>query len=219
MPGRAAPRRLALLTALALAGCGGASRAPNRRATTSHPRASEQTAAPEAPLSAGAFRPSDAVTVLTSECDERSEDDDCDGRDDDCDGHIDQGCGLAAGDLQITVAWSTGADIDLYVIEPAGDTLSFQRRRSTTGGRVDAVGRGRCGDGEIHPRVENLVWEGAEVLRGTYRVMLHYWGECQSAAGPTEVVASMALGGRVLGTVGYVLSPNELTEVAAFDVE
>ncbi len=211
--------RLAVVAAaaLALSACGG--NADARRAARSGADVEDPGEAVTAPPPvAGAVRTHGDVTIVPAECGEGS-DDDCDGLDDDCDGAIDEGCGLASGVVQVTAAWGTGADVDLYVEEPLGDTLSFQRGRSSVGGRVDRVGRGACVPRGEPTRVESLVWEGDAVLRGTYRVSLHYWGECQSLAGPTEVTVSVAVAGHVVTSVRYVLSPNELLEVATFAVE
>ena len=64
----------------------------------------------------------------------------CNAIDDDCDGVIDDGCGYGTGLMQVTASWNTGADIDLYVTGPLGDTLSFQRPSTPSGARVDHFG-------------------------------------------------------------------------------
>jgi hypothetical protein len=211
---RIGPSALALVAAI---GCGG--NADARRAARAADRAVVPEVEPAAPpYAAGEASPLDEVRVVLGQCAE-SDDADCDAIDDDCDGVIDEGCGLASGVVQVTAAWRTGADIDLYVEEPLGDTLSFQRRRSAVGGRVDRVGRGACDASGAPSRTESLVWDGGSVLRGTYRIRLHYWGECQSLAGPTEVTVSVAVAGSVVATMTYVLSPNELKELATFVVD
>ena len=68
----------------------------------------------------------------------------CNGRDDDCDGRIDEGCGWESGPVQITLAWDTGADLDLYVTEPSGFTISYLDRSSPSGGVLDHDARGAC---------------------------------------------------------------------------
>lgn len=220
MPGPERSCRLALTLALALPPAGGCG--PERGSAEAVTAGAEATSAElgplASPLTPGLVRASEGVTAVLGRCAD-SPDDDCDGVDDDCDGAIDEGCGLATGVVQVTAAWETDADIDLYVTEPLGDTLSFQRGRSLVGGRVDRVGRGACAAGDEPSRIESLVWEGDAVRRGTYTIALHYWGECQSLAGPTKVTVSVSVAGRVVQSMRYVLSPNELKEIATFDVD
>src|SRR5690606_5471025 len=123
MPGgrRAA---LALLLALAFGGCGGGAGALTP--TPGEPGATQSDEAEATPLLAGVIRAGSYVSGALPRCAEGEPDDDCDGVDDDCDGVIDAGCGLVGGKLQVVVAWSSPADIDLYVEEPQGDTMSFQ---------------------------------------------------------------------------------------------
>ena len=54
--------------------------------------------------------------------------------------------------MQVTASWDTGADIDLYVTGPLGDTLSFQRPATPSGARVDHSGRGECAGDMPNPQ-------------------------------------------------------------------
>ncbi len=48
--------------------------------------------------------------------------------DDNCNGVIDEGCGLATGQLQFTIAWgSSPADVNLVVVTPSGDRVPAER--------------------------------------------------------------------------------------------
>src|SRR5262245_43989277 len=51
--------------------------------------------------------------------------DTCNAIDDDCNGVIDDGCGYAGGGVQVTIGWDTGADIDLYVVDPSGQPVYY----------------------------------------------------------------------------------------------
>jgi len=142
----------------------------------------------------------------------------CNAIDDDCDGVIDDGCGYGAGLMQVTVSWDTGADIDLYVTGPLGDTLSFQRPATPTGARVDHSGRGDCVD-MPNPRTENIRWVGARPIDGIYEVEVHYWGECIGSGGPTNVTISVAVGHRIAGQYRHSLLPGERIRVLRFVVQ
>jgi tRNA (guanosine-2'-O-)-methyltransferase len=142
----------------------------------------------------------------------------CNAIDDDCDGVIDDGCGYGTGLMQVTASWDTGADIDLYVTGPLGDTLSFQRPSTPSGARVDHSGRGDCVD-MPNPQIENIRWVGARPMDGIYEVEIHYWGECIGGGGPTQVTLSVAVGRRIAGQYRQSLLPGERIRVLRFVVQ
>jgi tRNA (guanosine-2'-O-)-methyltransferase len=142
----------------------------------------------------------------------------CNALDDDCDGVIDDGCGYGAGLMQVTASWDTGADLDLYVTGPLGDTLSFQRPATPGGARVDHSGRGDCSD-MPNPNLENIRWVGSRPMDGIYEVEVHYWGECLGSGGPTELTISVAVGRRIAGQYRHSLLPGERIRVLRFVVQ
>ena len=143
----------------------------------------------------------------------------CNAIDDDCDGVIDDGCGYGTGFMQVTVSWDTGADIDLYVTGPLGDTLSFQRPSTPAGGLVDHLGRGNCGSSMENARIENIRWVGERPMGGIYEVELRYWGECITSGGPTNVTVSVAVGREIAGQYVQSLLPGERVRVLRFVVQ
>ena len=142
----------------------------------------------------------------------------CNAIDDDCDGMIDDGCGYGSGLMQVTASWDTGADLDLYVTGPLGDTLSFQRPSTPSGARVDHSGRGQCSD-LPNPQIENIRWVGRRPLDGIYQVEVHYWGECIGRGGPSIVTISVAVGRRIAGQYRHSLLPGERIRVLRFVVQ
>ena len=142
----------------------------------------------------------------------------CNAIDDDCDGVIDDGCGYGTGFMQVTVAWDTGSDIDLYVTGPLGDTVSFQRPSTPVGARVDHSGRGDCSD-MPNSQIENMRWVGQRPLDGIYQVEVQYWGECVTGGGPTNVTISIAVGRQIAGQYRHSLLPGERIRVVRFVVQ
>jgi hypothetical protein len=135
----------------------------------------------------------------------------CNGLDDNCDGRIDEGCGWQSGAIQITAYWQTGADIDLYVTDPAGYEISYQNRESPTGGILDHDARGACVSGS--DTIENVYWSTPTPPRGQYYIELHYWGDC-GVAGQTPVQVSISVGGQNVGVYNVVLVPGQRLPVA-----
>lgn len=143
----------------------------------------------------------------------------CNGIDDDCDAAIDEGsCQFGSGPLQVTMAWDSGADLDLYITEPSGEPLSFQRSSSATGGHLDQAARGECEPADAHPRVENAFWREAPPP-GEYVISVHYLFQCSADAGLSTATLSVRLGDRRFDPVNVSLAPNERVDVIRLRVE
>jgi len=158
----------------------------------------------------------DGVSLLAVPCDPDGTEA-CNALDDDCDNVVDEGCGYAHGPMQITVAWNSGADLDLYLTEPSGETVSPQELRTASGAHLDQAGRGACAPDLEVPRVENVYWE-QRPASGPYELELHYLMECDTHAGPTTVTLSLVVAEELVGTYNYTLAPNERVRVLAFEL-
>jgi uncharacterized protein YfaP (DUF2135 family) len=157
------------------------------------------------------------VTVVEVTCAQGAQEV-CNGLDDNCNGQIDEGCGYSSGNIQITLHWNSGADIDMYVSDPQGETINYAHPRSASGGHLDHDARGACRGDQENNTIENVYWDQQQPGAGTYQVDLHYWGECNSGAGPTATTLSIAVGGQMVGSYNYTLSPNERVTVASFSI-
>ena len=142
----------------------------------------------------------------------------CNAIDDDCNGVIDDGCGYESGGVQITVSWNSGADIDLYVTDPSGETLYYneQHAHSPVGGALDHSARGDCRREQQNPRIENAFWPSPPPT-GSYRIELHYFSPCDQG-GATQVQLSLAVRKKVIGTYSFQLNPEQRIEALSFDV-
>jgi len=134
------------------------------------------------------------------------------GIDDNCNGLIDEGF-VGTGNLQITLGWNTPADLDMYVIDPAGFEISYQQTQSPTGGYLDRDARGACTDGEVG---ENVFWSGTPPP-GHYTVRVNYYSSCD-AAGPTTFSLSVSYAGQIVGAYQYTITPEQTVDVVSFDL-
>jgi hypothetical protein len=171
------------------------------------------------PLSLVSIVPISTARSIPRDCGNPVEES-CNAIDDDCDGVIDDGCGYGTGFMQVTASWNTGADIDLYVTGPLGDTLSFQRPSTPAGARMDHSGRGDCSGGMPNPQVENVRWVGERPAGGIYEVEIQYWGQCSiGGGGPTDVTVSVAVGREIAGQYSHSLLPGERVRILRFVVQ
>jgi tRNA (guanosine-2'-O-)-methyltransferase len=159
----------------------------------------------------------EGVDQVALEC-SPSANESCNAIDDNCNGVIDEGCGYSGGDVQVTIGWDTGADIDLYVTDPSGAKLFYneQNRSSAAGGRFDHDARGDCRPDQDQPRIENVYWP-APAPRGSYALELHYFGPCGDTS-QTHVTISVAAKGKPIGIYRYQLKPEEHVTAVAFEV-
>jgi tRNA (guanosine-2'-O-)-methyltransferase len=182
------------------------------------PSATVQVSAPPptATVQVAAPQVESGVVVVESSCTQGAQEA-CNGLDDNCNGQIDEGCGYQSGNVQITLAWQTGADIDLHVFDPAGEEINYAHTASASGGNLDHDGRGNCTPREANNTIENVFWQTPP--SGTYRVMLHYYGECNSGAGPTQSTLSISVGGQIIGAYQYTLNPDQRVDLASFTIQ
>jgi len=178
-----------------------------------------QVAAPTAQIQVQVAAPQLAtgVTVVEASCAQGAAEV-CNGLDDNCNGQIDEGCGYSSGNIQITMYWNTGADLDLYVTDPAGETISYSHTTTNSGGELDHDARGQCNASQENNTIENVFWNNPNPPSGAYQVAVHYWGECNSHAGPTTATISIAVGGRIIGAYNYTLALQQRATVATFQI-
>ncbi|MEO0585597.1 MAG: hypothetical protein AAF135_25530, partial [Bacteroidota bacterium] len=69
---------------------------------------------------------------------------------------------LGTGAIQISLSWDNSSDQDLYVTDPEGETISYTRRTSTSGGQLDRDDTNGFGP-------ENIFWS-ENAPDGTYTV-------------------------------------------------
>ncbi len=74
---------------------------------------------------------------------------------------------LGTGDVQVTLQWAGGVDLDLHVIDPEGTEISFSSRTSPSGGQLDQDALSDCSG-----CVENIFWPPGGAPSGEYQVFV-----------------------------------------------
>jgi hypothetical protein len=141
----------------------------------------------------------------------------CNAIDDDCDNIVDEDCGLHQGSIQVTLSWTGGADLDLYVSDPWGGVVSYQSPDAPSGGHLDHEGRGQCDRRAELNQLENAYWDRVPPAPGHYLIEVLYWGQC-GVAGDTRATVSISIFGRLLGSYEVILHPRERREIARFEI-
>jgi hypothetical protein len=199
---------------IAASGCGGASSA-TKGGTDDGAEAAEATALSSSATVTVAEGTGEVGFTCTAGTPEL-----CNAVDDNCDGQIDEGCGWDGGALQITLAWNTRADVDLFVRDPRGELLSHQSPKTASGGEMNHSARGGCVTGTAAEakadQIENAVWK-APPAPGDYELVAHYWGEC-TGGGATMVTVTISAFGRVIGSYNAELDPGDKRSVATIHV-
>lgn len=78
--------------------------------------------------------------------------------------------------VQVSVSWNSAADVDLYLVEPSGNTIYYGNRQSASGGTLDLDANAGCGQDAV--RNENINWPTGNPPTGTYTVRVNYWSNC-----------------------------------------
>ncbi|HET9518301.1 MAG TPA: IPT/TIG domain-containing protein [Actinoplanes sp.] len=88
---------------------------------------------------------------------------------------------LGGGDIQATLRWAGAADLDLHVIDPAGEEIYFARRLSASGGQLDHDANAACnGPADDDNPVENIYWPTAAAPAGPYTVWVKVYNPCDA---------------------------------------
>ncbi len=86
--------------------------------------------------------------------------------------------------LYISLSWESFADLDLAVVEPGGNTISWTEPLSPSGGALDSLnGNDFCRD-LIQWPVETIYWPGGNAPTGTYTILVTYALNCGNPPGP-----------------------------------
>jgi hypothetical protein len=114
---------------------------------------------------------------------------------------------LGTGDVQVTLRWNNGADLDLHVTDPSGEEIYFGYPLATSGGELDVDANAGCaGD----PPVENVFWPTGGAPTGSYSVSVHYYGACESTE-PANYVVTILVNGQEVNSVTGTLSAEQGT--------
>jgi|GEM_PF-1824200 len=111
------------------------------------------------------------------------------------------------GDIQVTLTWNNTSDLDLYVTDPFGETISYSNASSDSGGELDVDDVDGFGP-------ENIFWLTGTAPQGQYVVALDHY------SGPSPATFQIRVD--VLGQVGIFngqISAGEYITITNFTVQ
>jgi hypothetical protein len=96
---------------------------------------------------------------------------------------------FGATDVLVSVSWATDADVDLHVIDPAGDEVSWEAPTVSSGGEISGDGASACGGDDV--RGEAVYWRADTAPSGPYTVLLDYYDDCGAELTDYQVTVSL----------------------------
>jgi hypothetical protein len=122
---------------------------------------------------------------------------------------------VGTGDLQISVSWNTPTDVDLHLIEPNGEEISFGNITSAAGGMLDLDSNPACSIDGVNN--ENITYEGITPPQGEYIVVVDYFSACGVGL-PTDFLVTVRANGNTETFPGS-LQGDDIIEVTRFIVQ
>ena len=122
--------------------------------------------------------------------------------------------GAKTGEVQVSLIWFNKNDLDLSVVCPSGERISFDNKISNCGGRLDID---MNESGKSDEPVENVFWE-KDAPKGRYRVFVEHF-EKHDSTDVTEFSILVTVEGEPREFKGQISNKDPPQEVCFFDVE
>jgi hypothetical protein len=114
-------------------------------------------------------------------------------------------------DVRASLLWDNRNDLDLHVIAPSGQHISYSNKQSTCGGFLDVD---MNVSGQSTKPVENVRWPKGKAPAGRYQVFVQNYRFHEPNPAPTPFRVEIEVAGQVKQIEG-VISPNLETQAAS----
>ncbi len=112
---------------------------------------------------------------------------------------------VGTGDVQVTLSWDANSDVDLHVIDPAGEEVFYGNRTVASGGQLDLDSNAACEIDGV--RNENITWPTGRAPVGRYTIRVDYWDSCGQSR--TNYTVRVNAGGTPQITTGFFTGPGD----------
>ncbi|MCY4466532.1 MAG: PPC domain-containing protein [Chloroflexi bacterium] len=102
---------------------------------------------------------------------------------------------LPQGDIEVSLYWSTGADLQLLVRDPVGESVYDDNPIVTSGGILAEDGNVNCVPAETGAPVSHIYWPPGRLRPGTYEVEVWYQNTCSDQPPPVDFALIIEVGG------------------------
>lgn len=122
---------------------------------------------------------------------------------------------LGTGDVQVTLHWDGPNDLDLHVIDPAGEEIFYVHTTSASHGQLDVDANRGCATRMDKP-VENIFWPTSQAPTGNYQVAVNYYENCESAPLSTPFTVEVLIDGKTQTFQGQLDTVGQTVQIYSF---
>ncbi len=116
---------------------------------------------------------------------------------------------LPQGDVEVSLFWSTGADLQLLVRDPAGESVFDDNPLATSGGILQEVGNANCVLAASGAPVSFVYWPEGFLRPGTYEVEVWYQNPCADFPPPVNFTLQIEVNDVVIARMRHLPQPDQ----------
>lgn len=122
---------------------------------------------------------------------------------------------LGTGDVQVTLHWDGPNDLDLHVIDPAGEEIFYIQTTSASHGQLDVDANRGCSTRMDKP-VENIFWPTNQAPVGIYQIAVNYYENCEPSSLLTLFTVDVLIDGKSQTFQGQVDTVKQTVQIYTF---
>ena len=107
---------------------------------------------------------------------------------------------LPQGDIEVSLLWSTAADLQLLVRDPIGEAVFDDAPFSGSGGILQENGNVNCIAAASGVPLSYIYWPTGRLRPGTYEIEVWYQNACSDFPAPTEFTLVVEVAGETIAT-------------------
>ncbi len=105
---------------------------------------------------------------------------------------------LPQGDIEVTLSWSSNADLQLLVRDPVGESVFDDNPVSVSGGILQSAGNVNCIPAASGAPVSYIYWPTGQMRPGTYEVEVWYQDACSELPPPVDFTLLIEANGQLV---------------------